>query len=291
MNLPPAFRSVRSELIPLAALLLSMISITSGVSFARSLFPIIGPAATTTLRLALAAFMLALIMRIWRLRTDWRSVGAALPYGIALGCMNMMFYFAIERIPLGVAMAVEFIGPLSLAVFFSRNRSDFLWVGLTVIGLFLLLPLRHDSHPIDPYGLLWSLGAGGFWAIYILMGKRAGAVFGSYAPALGMIIGTLTVLPFGLTHVSTDLLRPATIFAALALAALSGAIPYSLEMYALRKIPTKSFSVLTSAEPAVGAIMGTLMLDESLPFADWLGIAAIVASSLGTTLTSRKTVP
>ncbi|AQS83653.1 MAG: DMT family transporter [Acetobacter aceti] len=291
MRSPLLSRQTQTELLPPGAVVLAMVSITTGVSFAKTLFPLIGPAATTVLRLGLASIILAVIMRIWRVRAPLRALPAVLPYGMSLGIMNMLFYMAIARIPLGIALAVEFMGPLVLAVSFSRNKSDFLWTGLAVIGLFLLLPLRHDPHPIDPTGMCFALGAGLCWAIYILTGKKAGAAVGSYAPSLGMIAGTLTILPFGITHLGQQLLHPHIISDALALAALSSALPYSLEMYALRRLPTKTFSVLTSGEPAVGALMGMLLLGEHLPLPDWLGIAAIVTASLGTTLMNRgKTI-
>lgn len=284
----PLSRQTQTELLPPGAVVLAMISITTGVSFARTLFPLIGASATTVLRLGLASIILAIIMRIWRIRIPLRTLPAILPYGMSLGIMNLLFYMAISRIPLGIALAVEFMGPLVLAVSFSRNKSDFLWTGLAVVGLFLLLPLRHDPHPVDPTGMLFALGAGICWAIYILAGKKAGTAFGTYAPTLGMMTGTLTILPFGITQFGSQLLHPHIIWDAMALAALSSAFPYSLEMYALRRLPTKTFSVLTSGEPAVGAIMGVLLLGEHLPLPDWLGIAAIVTASLGTTLMNRR---
>ena len=226
----PRSRQKETELLPPGAIILAMISITTGVSFPRTLFPLIGSSATTVLRLGLASIILSFIMRIWRIRIPLRTLPAILPYGMSLGIMNLLFYMAISRIPLGIALAVEFMGPLVLAVSFSRNKSDFLWTGLAVIGLFLLLPLRHDPHPVDPTGMLFALGAGTCWAIYILAGKKAGATFGTYTPTLGMIAGTLTILPFGLSQFSSALLHPHICWDALALAALTSALPYSLEM-------------------------------------------------------------
>ncbi|GBQ21339.1 EamA family protein [Acetobacter estunensis NRIC 0472] len=284
-----------SEILPMGAVLLSMVSITTGVIFARSLFPLIGATSTTSLRLSFAALMLAVSMRIWRIRLSMRKLGAALPYGLSLGLMNLCFYLAIERIPLGVGIALEFLGPLTLALLGSRHWNDLLWVVCAAMGLGLLLPLPSgniitQTH-MDPRGILFALGAGVCWAAYIVTGRKAGHICGSEAPTLGMIVGAAAVFPMAATRTATALFTPALLLPALILAALSSAIPYSLEMCALRRLSTRQFSILTSAEPAIGAIMGMTFLNEHLPLASWLGIAAIVIASLGSTLGGGRTPP
>ncbi len=278
-----------SPLPAVAALAGAMVSITIGASIAKTLFPLVGPAGTTALRLLFAAILLAVVFRIWRMRLDRRMLLAAVPYGISLGCMNLLFYMAIQRIPLGVAIAVEFTGPLAVAIFFSRQRMDMGWIALAVLGLVLLLPLRLTPNSMDPVGIALALAAGVFWASYILTGKRAGDVLGIQASALGMIVAALVVLPFGIAEAGMDLLDVNVIAVALVVALLSSAIPYSLEMFALRRLPTKSFGILTSGEPAIGAVVGMILMGENLALVKWMGIGAIVLASIGVTLFSRPT--
>nr|WP_314464614.1 DMT family transporter [uncultured Novosphingobium sp.] len=295
-----ATRSSSNDFAPLAAVATAMVSICWGASVAKSLFPVTGPAGTTALRLALAAAILCGVFRVWRKPLDRQMLRAALPYGLALGCMNMLFYFAIQRIPLGIALATEFTGPLAVATFSSRRRIDLAWIGLAIAGLALLVPVsaspeaaaaaaaapRAIDHALDPAGVLLALAAGVFWGAYILMGKRAGEVLGAAAPAYGMTVAALVALPFGIAQAGMAMIQPHVLAIALVVAIFSSAIPYSLEMFALRRLPTKSFGILTSGEPAVGALTGALLLGEVLPLAKWLGIAAIVGATIGTTLTA-----
>ncbi|MBP4068234.1 EamA family transporter [Aeromonas sp. MaB10011B] len=266
----------------LLAVLLAMLSITLGASLAKSLFPLLGAAGTILFRLGCAALLLSLVFRIWRAPLDRRTLLGAIPYGLSLGAMNLLFYLAIARIPLGVALAIEFIGPLTVALISSRHRADFIWLILAIAGL-LLLPLRATQQAIDPLGAALALGAGLFWGLYMLTGKRAGALLGAQAPALGMWVGTLLVLPFGLEGAIEASFTVPVILTIIGVGLLSSAIPYSLEMFALRRLPLKSYGILTSGEPAMGALMGLVWLGEQLPPSQWLGIAAIIAASMGTT--------
>ncbi|MDH0237524.1 EamA family transporter [Aeromonas caviae] len=260
-----------------------MLSITLGASLAKSLFPLLGAAGTTLFRLGCAALLLSLVFRIWRAPLDRRTLLGAIPYGLSLGAMNLLFYLAIARIPLGVALAIEFIGPLTVALLSSRHRADFIWLILAIAGLLLLLPLRATQQAIDPLGATLALGAGLFWGLYMLTGKRAGALLGAQAPALGMWVGTLLVLPFGLEGAIEASFTVPVILTIIGVGLLSSAIPYSLEMFALRRLPLKSYGILTSGEPAMGALMGLVWLGEQLPPSQWLGITAIIAASMGTT--------
>lgn len=267
----------------LLAVLLAMLSITLGASLAKSLFPLLGAAGTTLFRLGCAALLLSLVFRIWRVPLDRRTLLGAIPYGLSLGAMNLLFYLAIARIPLGVALAIEFIGPLTVALLSSRHRADFIWLILAIAGLLLLLPLRATQQAIDPLGAALALGAGLFWGLYMLTGKRAGVLLGTQAPALGMWVGTLLVLPFGLEGAIEASFTVPVILTIIGVGLLSSAIPYSLEMFALRRLPLKSYGILTSGEPAMGALMGLVWLGEQLPPSQWLGITAIIAASMGTT--------
>ncbi len=276
-------------LAPFIAVILAMISVTAGASYGKGLFPIVGPAGTTCLRIGVAALLLSVALRVWRVRFSRRSLQSGLIYGASMAGMNLLFYMAIARIPLGVALAIEFTGPLTVAALSSRQKSHFLLIGVALCGLLPLLPLQAKSS-YDPWGLLMALGAGVGWAIYIWAGRWAGADHGARAPAVGMIIAAILILPVGIAGAGTKLLSLDLLAPALGVAVLSSAIPFTLEMFALRRLPTRSFGILTSCEPAVGAVIGFLMLGESLPLLKWGGIALVVLASLGTTLTGRADV-
>ncbi len=283
---------------PSLAVLASLVSITCGASLAKGLFPLVGPIGTTTLRLCLAAAILLVAMRSWRVRPGAAAWRAALAYGLVMAGMNMLFYLAIERIPLGIAIALEFTGPLTVAVLHSRHRRDLLWVACAIVGLLLLIPRPSAGQAMALSGAAFALGAGVLWGAYILVGQRAGAVMGSQAAAFGLMIAAILVLPAGL--LLEPRLHPAAwqalpllplLSTALAVALLSSALPYTLEMYALRHIPARSFGILMSGEPAIGALMGLLWLGERLSITQCLGIAAVIAASLGTTLGDRQADP
>lgn len=280
---------------PSLAVLLSLVSITCGASLAKGLFPLVGPVGTTTLRLCLAAAILFIALRSWRFSPGAAGWRAALHYGLVMAGMNLLFYLAIERIPLGIAIALEFTGPLTVAVLHSRHRRDLLWVACAVAGILMLIPRPSPGHAVALAGVAFALGAGVLWGAYIIVGQRAGAVMGTQAAAYGLMIAAIIILPIGL--LLEPRLHPAQwpalpmlplLGSALAVALLSSALPYTLEMYGLRHIPARSFGILMSGEPAIGALMGLLLLGERLNLTQWLGIAAVIAASLGTTLGDRR---
>ena len=278
-------------LLPLAALLVAMVSLQVGASIAKTLFPVIGAEGATTLRLGLSAVILAVALKPWRAKITGANWWAVTIYGGALAGMNLTFYMSLQTIPLGIAIALEFCGPMAVAMFWSRRPVDFLWVAMAVGGLLLLLPVGETSAALDPVGVGFALGAGVCWAIYIVAGQRAGSEHGSQATVLGVMIAAILVAPVGVAHAGAGLIALAVLPAALAVAVLSSALPYTLEMFALRRLPTQTFGILMSLEPALGAVIGFLLLQESLALQHIGAIAVIVLASAGAAFTIKPKAP
>ena len=257
---------------------------------AKHLFPTVGAAGTAWLRLTFAALILAAVRRPWRIRVQPGQRWAIVLYGISLGTMNLLFYMALARIPLAVAVAVEFTGPFTLALIASRRPLDFAFVALAALGIALLLPIHPAAQTLDPVGIMLSLGAGAGWAGYIVFGKRASVLGdGSVVPVLGMIIGAAVVTPWGAAPAVRALLSdPTLIPLAVSVAILSSALPYSCEIVALRTLPALYFSILMSLEPAMAALSGMLFLHEYLTPGQCLAIACIMTASLGVCMSMRR---
>lgn len=276
---------------PVLTLLIAMISIQGGAALAKTLFPLVGAPGITALRLGLGTLILCAIFKPWRLRFQRHQLLPLVIYGLSLGGMNYMFYLSIRTIPLGIAVALEFTGPLVLALAGSRRPLDFLWVALAVVGLLLLLPLGENVTRVDPIGALLALGAGALWAVYIMSGKRAGSQHGPATAAMGSLIGALFFVPLGLTFADNHAWTLSLIPIGLAIAILSTALPYSLEMVALTRMPSRTFGTLMSLDPAMAALSGILFLGEVLTPVQWLALLAIVAASAGSTLTMVPAKP
>lgn len=289
----PKAGSVRSDSIILPVLLvaLGMVFTQTGASFAKMLFPLVGANGATALRLTLAALVLLAIFRPWRHRLDHRQWRAVLLYGGAMGAMNLFFYAALEHIPLGVAVALEFTGPLAVALFGARKPLDFFWIALALAGFALLLPWMPVEGGISPLGVFLALCAGACWAGYIIFGQRAGTGAGPHIAALGVAAAALIALPFGIAGAGAALLDPAVLPLALAVALLSSAIPYALDMVALPHIPARLFGILMSGQPAFAALSGLVILRETLDWVQVAGIAAIMAASIGATITIARRAP
>ena len=281
-------QSLASTLFPVGLLLIAMASIQSGASLAKSMFPIIGAQGTTTLRLLFASIIMLLILRPWRAKLTARALKTVIVYGRALGGMNFLFYMSLRTVPLGIAVALEFTGPLAVAIYSSRRPIDFAWIGLAIIGLLLLIPTGESTQGLDPVGTGYALGAGVCWALYILYGQKAGADNGVQTAALGVMIAALFIAPIGIVHAGAALLTPSLIPIAIGVAILSTALPYTLEMIALTRMPTRTFGTLMSIEPAFGALSGLLFLNEVLSFSQWMAISCIIMASVGATLTMRN---
>ena len=281
----------QSVIVSVVLITLGMVCTQTGASFAKQLFPMVGAAGATTLRLVLAALVLLVVFQPWRQKLDGRQWRAVLLYGAVMGAMNLFFYAAITTIPLGVAVALEFTGPLAVALAGSRKPLDFAWVALAVLGLAALLPLGQGEGEIGLIGVLLALAAGACWAGYIIFGQRAGTGGGPHITALGVSIAAVIALPFGVATAGTTLLDPALLPLGLAVALLSSAIPYALDMVALPHIPSRLFGILMSGQPALGALSGLIILGETLGIGQVAGIAAIIIASLGATVTIARKVP
>ncbi|MDD2053942.1 threonine/homoserine exporter RhtA [Pseudomonas putida] len=280
-------RSLIAALFPVGLLIIAMTSIQSGATLAKSMFPVVGAQGTTTLRLIFASIIMLILLRPWRAKLTAQSLRTVIVYGAALGGMNLLFYMSLQTVPLGIAVALEFTGPLAVAIYASRRAIDFLWVGLAITGLLLLIPLGANSMALDLAGVCYALGAGICWALYILFGQKAGADNGVQTAALGVMIAALLVAPVGIAHAGAALLTPALIPIAFAVALLSTALPYTLEMVALTRLPARTFGTLMSIEPAIGALSGLVFLHEMLSPVQWLAIGCIILASVGASLSMR----
>ena len=282
--------SLLQRLLPSLAVLGSVTSLCVGTSFAKHLFPVIGAQGTTALRVGFSALLLLAIWRPWRFgptRTNYAQIAI---FGAVLGLMNLLFYMAIKRLPFGVTVAIEFIGPLSVAVWMSRRPLDLVWLGLAVVGLFLLLILPLFGVQVgmlDPVGLMYAIGAAVCWGGYIVLGKRNSHLHGGMVVSLGLLSAAIVVVPFGIAEAGAKLLTPSLLMYGLAVAAVSSAIPYSLEMFALKRLSHSTFSTMLATEPAVAALAGMLLLNEHLSVTQWSAIGIIMCAAMGSALTAR----
>lgn len=279
----------RPHLLALILLLIAMSSMQSSGALAKILihqFPIM---TISALRLLLGSLILAVIFKIWQINIQHIRWKAIISYGLALAGMNALFYLSIERIPLGIAVAFEFIGPLSVALFHARQKYDFIWVGLAILGLVLLFPFDQASQSLDPIGLAFALGAGACWALYIIAGQRPSGVSGNHTVCLGMFVGMLCLMPIALfLGMPAQVFEPSNFVYFIALAVLASALPFSLEMMALRNLSALSFGTLMSLEPAIAALSGFVFLGEQLLWTQWFALAVIISASMGCTFTTQQ---
>ena len=274
--------------------MVSLITLCAGTSLAKGLFPFVGAEGTTTYRLVFSTLLLMAFWRPWRRAWTWVDVPILVLFGATLGLMNLLFYNAIKTVPFGLAIAVEFTGPLAVALWSSKKPLDFVWIVLAVAGMGLILPLGNASGAdmqaaaIDPLGIAYALGAGACWAVYIVVGQRVADRIGSFATPMGMLVAALLVTPVGISVAGSSLLNPEWMLAGLGIALLSSAIPYSLEMYSLKHLPKQTFSILLSLEPAVGALAGWLVLSEQLSTQQLGAIGLIMTASMGSAMTAGQ---
>ena len=274
---------------PTLLVLAAVASVQFGAALAKGLFDEIGPGGTVFLRTALAALVLLAIWRPSVRGHSRRALWLAFWLGIVLAGMNLSFYASLDRIPLGVAVTFEFVGPLGVAVVGSRSALDLLWVALAGLGILLLSDF--GAADLDSLGVGLALVAGGCWAVYILLSVRVGREFeGGDGLALAMIVGGAALIPIGVSDGSTELVTPWILAAGLGVALLSSAIPYTLEMEALRRMPARVFGVLMSLEPAMAALAGFLVLGQDLVERELVAIMLVVAASAGASRGARVTL-
>lgn len=280
---------VAPHLQALILLFIAMISIQSSGALAKTLFDHFPVLTISAMRLLLGSLILAVIFKIWQANFKKVRWPAIISYGIALAGMNALFYLSIKRLPLGIAVSFEFIGPLSVALYHARQKFDFVWVGLAILGLVLLFPFDQAAHRLDPIGIALALGAGACWALYIIAGQKPSGVSGNHTVCLGMFVGMLCLMPIALfTGMPASVLQPSNLIYFIALAILASALPFSLEMIALRNLTALSFGTLMSLEPAVAAFSGFIFLNEQLLWTQWLALATIISASIGCTITVQK---
>lgn len=281
----------RAITLPAPVLVLGAVaSVQSGAAIATRLFPDIGPAGTVLLRLGLSALLLLAVTRPGLGSHRRGDLLMAVSFGAALAAMNGTFYEALDRIPLGIAVTVEFVGPLGLALWGSRHRFDVVWVVLAAIGVVLLT--SSGGRHLDLVGIAWAAAAGVFWAAYILLSQRVGRVFpGATGLALALTVAALLALPFGLVAGGTRLVQPDVLGRGAGVALLSSAVPYSLELFALRRMRASLFGVLMSLEPAMAALSGLVFLGQHLRLREWVAVGCVMTASIGATRGAPAVVP
>ncbi|WP_223622291.1 DMT family transporter [Microbacterium sp. EST19A] len=277
-------------LVGVALVVGSCLSLPFGAAVAAQLFPVLGPWGVTSLRVAIAALLLVVIVRPRPGRWTRKQWLAATLFGVSLAAMNGFFYAAIDRIPLGPAVAIEFLGPLVLAAILTRKLADAAWVGVALLGMALLgIDGLIGAEPLDPLGVLFILIAAGFWIMYIRMSARVGALIpGSSGLAMGLVVAAVLLLPVGVPTVSVVAGDMQLLLLAAITAVLSSVIPYSFELAALRRLPQRVFGVLLSLEPAFATLAGWLILGQDATVLRMLAVVLVIAASVGTTLGVRR---
>ncbi len=277
----------KNRKIAIAASLSAMVSVQGGASIAKTLFSPLGPAGVATLRTGLAGLLLALIHRpniTQFTKQQWLCI---LFYGFSTAAMNLIFYYGVQLIPLGLAVTIEFIGPLGLALLTSRKATDFLWALLAAVGIILIVPWDKQASEtsINLLGCVLVFIAGIMWALYIVSGRKlAQKVKNSDAVTCGLCCASLFILPFGILSGDFLNLTPRLAFLGFCVAVLSSALPFTLDLFSLKEIPSKVFSVLQSLQPAFAALSGLIFLHENLALTQWLAILFVISASMGAAL-------
>ncbi len=265
----------------------AMISVQLGAAIAVKQFARLGPGGAVLLRLASASVILLLLFRPRIRGRPRRELALAVTFGFVLATMNSCFYEALDRIPLGIAVTIEFVGPLAVAITGSRRAIDLVWVLLAAAGILALT--QGSTGGLDTLGVVFALLAGALWASYIVLNARLGRVFESATGlTIAMCVSTVVALPLGVAQAGTQLLSPRALLLGSVVGLLSSAIPYSFELEALRRIRPAVFGVLMSLEPAIAAIIGFVFLSQGLSSRAVAGIAMVVVASIGASRQARE---
>jgi len=279
----------RSSLaLPIAAVLTAMASFQVSAAFAKTLFPPLGATGAVAVRLTVGALMLLALTRPWRRWPDRSAWPPLLGLGVSVAVAVSFFYLAISRLPLGVSIALQFLGPLSVAVFGSRRALDLVWAALAAGGVWLLVAPGGLQLTADPQGIAYALAAAAGWAGYILFGRVAGASLGPSTAALATTMAAILVLPFGAAHAVALFANPSLIPLALGVALFSSVIPFSLELFAMPRMPARTFAVFTSIEPVFGCLSGLVLLHERLSWPQTAGVAAVISAAAGAAWSARS---
>lgn len=272
----------RREVLPAPVLVVAAVaSVQSGAALATKLFPSVGPAGAVFLRLLFSAVAVLAVARPRFRAIPGRHAALGVAFGLVLAAMNLCFYLSLDRVPLGVAVTIEFLGPLGVAIAGSRRPMDLLWIGLAAAGVALL---AGGGGHFDIVGILLAALAGAFWAAYILLSQRVGRVLPGFSGlAIALTVGAVVLAPVGIVVGGSALVRPGNLSRGAAIGILSSAVPYGLELAALRRLPAAAFSVLMSLEPAMGALSGLIFLGQRLRWEDWLAVACVMVASIGAT--------
>lgn len=275
-------------LVPILAVIAAMAAFQVGAAFAKDLFPAVQPTGAAALRLLFGSLMLLALVRPWRNWPKKAPLVSMLGLGAAMAGAIQMFYLAIDHLPLGIAIAIQFLGPLAIAVFGSRRAIDLVWAALAAVGVWCLVAMNATDERIDLVGVAWAVGAGASWAGYILLGRRVTASFGNATAAIAVSIAALIILPIGFATAGTALFAPELIPLALLVALFSAAIPFSLEFFAMPRMPPRVFAVFMSIEPAFGVLFGFLILHENLTPIQIAGITMVILAAAGAAASARS---
>jgi len=267
--------------LPIAAVLGAMACFQVGAALSKGLFPAVGPQGAAALRITLAAAMLLAIQRPWRTWPKPAPVAALAVLGLASAGAMMMFYLGLARLPQGVTIGLQFLGPLAIALASSRRASDLVWAALAAAGVWGLVGPSSGGGPLDPVGIGFALGAAASWAAYILSGRIVGHAFGAASAAWATSLAALVAAPVGIAHAGWALVSPAVLPLGLLVALVATALPFSLELFAMPRMPARTFSVFMSLEPGFGALSGLILLHERLAPAQLAGLMAVISAAAG----------
>lgn len=266
----------------------SLMSLQIGAAFAKTIFPSVGPEGVAALRIGITALILCLMFRPWSLKVERSYWPSIVMYGAMIGIMNILIYRAFLYIPIGIAISIEVLGPLGAALLSKKRKSDVMWVLIALIGVFLL-PYGQSGFTLNAMGVFYAALAAISWGIYISCASKVSNL-GANGVAIGVSIASIFVVPIGFTQAGLALLKPEVLAVGLIIAILSSALPFLLDMYALKRLPKSLFGILMSASPAVSAIAGWIILGEALSSIQWTGILAISVACIGATLPAYTSI-